>query len=226
MKMFTGLLAATALLATTAATAQNTGVQFGLKAGLNMAVLDGVINREANYKPGLHAGVFMRVRPSKRFAFQPEVVYSQQGCENRIPLFSGWGGSVVLESQTKLAYLNVPLLAKVYLGNVVNLQFGPQVGLLLSARETGETGYTSTPSGNTIRTSDTNVKKDYKSDVALCGGVGVDLPMGLTASARLNYGLTDINKNENQKEIREYFDIGGLHNRVLEFSLGYAFGGK
>ncbi|UOR04545.1 PorT family protein [Hymenobacter aerilatus] len=195
--------------------------QVGAKVGLNMAVLDGTLNQETEFKAGPSIGAFLRWKPSARFAVQPELTYSAQGSKNVIPV-----GPVDLTNKTNLAYLNLPILAKIYLGNVVNVQFGPQVGILLSGRLKGQTSYTSSGSGSYYTTSDMDVAKSYRSDLGLCGGVGIDLPSGLLVAARLNYGLTDIVKDENVRQLREAYGIGGLHNRVLEFSVGYAFGGR
>ncbi|WP_165822197.1 porin family protein [Hymenobacter edaphi] len=217
MFKITSLLAG-ALLAAGAAQAQTTGTQFGLKAGLTNAVLDGTINTGAEPKNGFHLGGFVRWRPSARFALQPELVYAQQGCDTRVV------NTVPFEGQIKLNYLNVPILAKVYLGKVFNLQAGPQIGFLLGAQREGQVMY-STVSG--YKSEKVDVRDDYKNDLALCGGLGADLPFGLIVAARINYGLTDIDKNPVTRAIRDSDSIiGGLHNRSLEFSLGYAFGGK
>ncbi|WP_375435771.1 porin family protein [uncultured Hymenobacter sp.] len=199
-----------------------TGVQVGVKTGLSLAVLDGTVNQGANFKPGIHIGGVLRLRPSKHIAIQPELVYSQQGSDNKIPV----GGGITLENKTKLSYLNLPILVKIYLGDVFNIQLGPQFGLLLAARQDGQVGYSSGSNGSGFKTENLDVKEDYKGDIGLCGGLGADLKNGLLVAARLNYGLTDINNNEQEKAAREAYGFGGLHNRVLEFSLGYVFGGK
>ena len=219
MKKNTLLLA---LLAggTTLAQAQNT-VQAGIKTGLSVAVLDGTINTGANYKSGLHVGGMLRWRPTARVAFQPELTFSQQGANSEVP-----AGPVTLESKIKLSYLNLPLLLKVYLGKVVNLQVGPQFGLLLSGRQVGQTGYYTGSGGSGYRTADLDVTESYKSDVAGCLGLGADLKNGLVLAARANYGFTNINNSEQEQKFRDAYNIGGLHNRVLEFSVGYFFGSK
>jgi hypothetical protein len=200
-----------------AAQAQTTGVQFGVKSGLSMAVLDGTLNKGADYKPGLHLGGFLRWRPSTHFALQPELVYAQQGCKTES--FNG----VPFKGKIKLNYLNLPILAKVYLGKVFYLQAGPQFGMLLSAHDVGQKSYSS---NGGYTEADVDVKKNYKGDVSLCAGLGIDLPMGLGIATRFNYGLTDINNDAQEEQVRKYLGIGGLHNRVAEVSLSYAFGGK
>lgn len=200
-----------------AAQAQST-VQVGVKTGLSLAVLDGTINSGAEFKPSFHVGGVLRWRPSPRVAIQPELVFSQQGSDNRFPL-----GPATLESKTNLSYLNLPVLVKVYLGNVVNVQVGPQFGLLVAAKEKGDVSYSS--SGG-IKTGEEDVKSYYKSDFGVCAGVGADLKNGLLLAARFNYGLSDIDNNAFTQRIRDQAGFGGLHNRVLEVSVGYVFGSK
>ncbi len=63
---------------------------------------------------------------SEKFAFQPELLYSAQGSDYDDEDFSG---------SVKADYLNVPLMAKYYVGEGFSLEAGPQVGLLLSAKD-------------------------------------------------------------------------------------------
>jgi len=191
---------------------------FGVKGGLTEAGFDGALNRKTNLKSGFHLGGFFRYRLAERFAIQPELVYSQQGTESRILL-----QYVELKSKTKLAYLNIPILAKVYLGNTLNLQFGPQIGVLLSGREVGQVSYTATPNGASYQTADVKTTKDYKSDIGLCAGLGLDFRSGFVLAARLNYGVTDIDNNSQSQLTRRALNVSGLHNRALEVSIGYAF---
>jgi len=204
-----------------AASAQHTGLQFGPQVGLNLATLDGQINRSASFKPGLLLGAFVRWRPSERIAIQPELVYSQQGTANKATYL---GHEAV--SKIRLNYLNIPLLVKVYLGNVVNLQVGPQVGFLLSGRREGQYGYYTSSGGEGYLTEDVSVSDSYKADFALCGGLGIDLPNGLLASVRIKYGMTNIDGDTKSMAVRQFLGLDGLHNRAIEFSVGYAIGGK
>ncbi|MDF7814411.1 porin family protein [Hymenobacter sp. YC55] len=220
MKKVTLLLSV--LLGCAASGWAQTSVQVGLKTGVSLAVLDGTLNQETSFKPGFHIGGVLRMRPSKHIAVQPEVVYSQQGSDNKIPV----GGGITLENKTKLSYLNFPMLVKIYVGDVFHILVGPQAGLLLAARQDGQVGYSSGSGGSGFRTENLDVKRDFKSDVSLCGGFGADMKNGLLVSARLNYGLTDINNSAYIRQVRDSYGIGGIHNRVVEFSLGYMFGSK
>lgn len=196
-------------------------VNVGIKAGLNRYVLDGLINEESAYKSGMHAGVFLRWQLTPRVALQPEVNFSQQGSLNSSPY-----GVLPLKSTTRLSYLNVPVLLKVYAGKVLNLQVGPQLGVLLAARKEGQHGWRFTENSTEYITGNRDIKKDLRSDAGLVFGLGADLKNGLVFSARMNYGLRDINNSEDERRLRESLDIGGIHNRGFEFSAGYVFGSK
>ena len=218
MKFFTGILLLSIFTATSVQ-AQTTGVHVGPTAGMTLSVLDGQLNRTASFKPGFVGGAAVRWRPSVRVAVQAELVYAQQGVSNKLD-FGPYPG----ESKVKLNYLNLPILLKIYAGNVVNFQFGPQFGLLLSGRRVGQSGYYSGSSGSGYVTEDIDVKGRYKGDFALCGGVGVDLANGFMASARINYGLSDIDNDVSTTSLRQALGIGGIHNRTIQFTVGYLLG--
>lgn len=152
------------------------GVDFGLKAGLNMAKLDGDV-AQADLKAGLHAGLFVNLKLSDKFAVSPEVLFSQQGAKS--------GGF-----SYNLNYVNVPILAKIGFAKVLNLHLGPQFGFLMSAK-----------------LEDVDIKENYKSlDLSAVAGLGLDLPMGLTGGARYNLGLGNIEEGDN-KTTNQYFQV-------------------
>lgn len=186
------------------------GTHLGLKAGLNRSVLAGQINPQTFFKTGFSGGIMMRVRASRRFAVQPELLYAQLGA----------GGSLSPASknpdyEVRLNYLTVPLLFKFYFGDRAYLQAGPQVGFLLSGRRMGINP----------TTPDQDVTSEYGgTDFAVTSGVGVDLACGLVLGARLAYGFTNINTGGDEARFRDQAGLGGLHNRNIELSVGYLFG--
>ena len=154
--------------------------EIGLKAGLNQANtnIDGV-----DASSSFHAGLYSLIKLSK-IGIQPEVLYSPQKNES-----SG--------VETEKVYIDIPVLVKFYLAAGVNLQAGPQFGLLTSAETAGA-----------------DVKNIYKnSDVSAAIGAGWDAPFGLQVNARYILGLSDIN------------DLGvgeAVRNRTLQISVGYS----
>jgi hypothetical protein len=147
--------------------------------------------QDFNAKAGLHAGFFALVKWG-RLGIQPEVMFSQQGYSASYDL----GG----EEKGHFNYVNVPVIFKVYTVKGINIQAGPQFGFLTSAKSKADGG-------------EIDVKSALKkSDVAIAVGAGWDLTAGLTVDARYNIGLTEINGENVQTEIK---------NQVFQLSIGY-----
>jgi Outer membrane protein beta-barrel domain len=178
----------------------------GIKAGPNFAKIDTDASAQANYesRTGWHAGAFLLVKGEK-FGFQPEVIFSQQGSKFE------YAGSPDLEAN--FSYVNIPLIFKLYTIGGINLQVGPQIGLLTAAeRENFSAGQ-----GGTITEQD--IKDDLKkTDISLALGVGVDLPFGLTLDGRYNWGLSD---NGDGAVTDSGAPIGQIKNQVWQISVGY-----
>lgn len=180
------------IAATSFANAQ-AGLRVGVKGGLNFANFD--TETDLDSRTGFHAGAFATIKFSK-VAIQPELIFSQQGAQFSV-------NSLDLESN--FSYLNIPVMLKLYLVGGLNIQAGPQFGFLLS-------GDQEIPdfNGNIM---EEDVKDFYKSsDFSVGLGVGLDLPFGLTADARYNLGISEINDDESLVETK---------NQVFQISVGY-----
>lgn len=156
-------------------------VEIGLKAGANFANTD---IQGAESITALHGGVYGLVKFAN-IGVQPEVLFSKQGNS-----FSGGG-------EVNLNYVNVPVMLKFYLPAGINLQAGPQFGILMKAED--EDG--------------TDIKDALKSsDLSAAFGAGWDAPFGLQFTARYVMGLSDIN------------DAGvgdAIKNKTFQVSIGY-----
>lgn len=197
-----------ALLFLLLAGASQAQAQFGIKAGVNGAVLDGQnINMDTDYKTTYHVGAFLRLPILGPLSIQPEVLYSLQGSQFK---------STVANYDTKLHYLNIPVLAHVKVGPVF-VEAGPQFGVLLGARENGTLRISAADGyGPVDRTADDNYKKN---DFALAAGAGLELG-SLIIGARYTAGLNNINDVD---------DLNGandprLKNRVIQGFVGIKFG--
>ena len=171
-------------------------LSLGLKGGLNFANIN-TSNIGSAYasRTGYHVGAFVLVKFAK-FGIQPEIIYSQQGSSVQ---FSG------PNVDTNLSYLNIPVIAKLYLVGGFNLQVGPQFGFLMSA--TGPV----LSSGGSVTTGD--IKSSLTgSDISIGIGAGVDLPFGLNFDARYNLGVSDVNNQAGSAAAK---------NQVFQFSVGY-----
>jgi hypothetical protein len=173
-------------------------VQFsiGLKGGANFASIQ-VKDAKATWdnKTGFHGGAFALFKFTA-FAVQSEIIFSQQG------------STVTYNSQDYKAnfnYVNVPILAKLYLPGGFNFQLGPQFGFLTGA-ESDFDPISGIPG-------DADLEDYYKnSDVSLGMGIGWDLPLKITIDARYNLGLTEIDDNGS---------LEATKNQVFQLSVGY-----
>lgn len=191
-----------ALLVAFASPAAAQGVLFGAKVGVNFASLsfdpeDEEV--ETSMRTGFTAGVLLVVPANARIAFQPEVLFSQQGSKVEDPENAANEGSI------KLNYVNVPLLANIRLGggdNPVSLLVGPQIGFRTSAKAEAN-----------------GEEEDLKE---FTEGTDFGLVTGLSAmfrnvvvDARYIWGLSNINADET--------DDQKVKNRVFTVSVGVVF---
>lgn len=172
----------------------------GIKAGPNFANINTDASAGENYdsRTGWHVGAFALIRGDK-LGFQPEVIFSQQGSKFKY-------NTSAPSLKQNFSYVNIPLIVKLYTIAGLNLQVGPQIGLLTSAERedfvTGQSG--------PIEKQD--IKDDLKkTDISLALGVGWDLPFGLSVDGRYNLGLSDINSGGGES----------VKNQVWQFSVGY-----
>lgn len=198
------ILTVAAVFALSFANAQET--KFGAKVALNIASLTGDVE-DASSLVGFQIGGFVEFKISDKFAIQPELMYSAQGVKQS---YSEAGYSY--DSDYKLSYLNVPVMAKFYATPKFSLEFGPQIGFLLSAKA----DYTGTGGGVTISESE-DIKDNLESvDFGLNFGAGYDFTENLTAGLRYNLGLSNVAKTEDG-------DDEEIKNSVFSISVGYKF---
>lgn len=155
------------VVALSAATIQAQSLDLGVKIGANFANLNDASGLKFKNKTGLVAGAFVTVGMSN-FAIQPEILYSQEGAKTDLGDFD-------------LDYINVPVMFKYYLvGNVLNIQAGPQFGFLTS---------------HSLK--DQIDAKDF--DFSGAAGAGLDLPFGLRVDARYHFGFTKVTNEHDGK---------------------------
>ena len=186
-----------------AAKAQSTGASFGVKAGLNLSNLHykfGDESDNADTKAGFHVGAYASVPLASSLSFNPELVFSQEGAK------SEEDGE---KSTAKLNYLNLPLLVQ-YNASGFFAETGPQVGLLLSAKNKFEFDG---------QEEETDVKDDMNStSFAWAIGAGFRTTSGFGVGARYNLGLSNLAKDSD--------DDYKVKSNVIQISLSYTLGKK
>lgn len=201
------LLSATTIYAQ----ADDTTTQFGVKGGLNLSNITGDDVGDLDSRTSFHLGLFLEVPVSERFSFQPEVLYSGQGftvlSRNQDDIFDV-GDNV----EYQLSYIQVPLMAKLYLVKGLYAEAGPQFGFKVKE----EIDYKPAAEGGdmVIDANDSSIS-DFDTSIAV--GAGYKFGNGFLVSARYTYGLTNIFKDNS------VFQNADAKNSVLQFGVGFSF---
>lgn len=197
----------TAIVVMTFGFANAQEVKYGVKGGLNLSSLSGdTEGMDLKSKFGFHAGAFVEIKFSEKFALQPELLYSTQGTRFDDIEVDGYEAKTCFN----LDYINVPVMFKYFATEKFFVEAGPQIGFLTSAKAR-------------IKVDDLNVdnKQDIKEnfesiDFGLNFGAGYEFTENIFASARYNLGLANIAKTEAG-------DDSKVHNGVFSVSVGYKF---
>jgi hypothetical protein len=185
--------------------------QFGIKGGLNISNFSGDTQGvDFKSRVGFNAGVFAAIKLAEKITLQPEILFSTQGAEAENVevfvddmLFTG-------DIKFNLSYINVPVMLKYYAADKFNLEAGPQIGFLTSAK-------TSTKMDGYSQTFDDDAKDYFESvDFGLNFGAGYDFTKNISAGIRYNLGLSNILKTEPG-------DNSKSENSVFSLSVGYKF---
>ena len=160
------------------------------KIGMNFATLTKADDSESRI--GLVAGAELEYQISDIFSISGGALYSQQGCE--------WSEDGRTETN-KLDYINIPVLANVYVVKNLAVKVGLQPAFNVNSKQKASKG-------------------DASAQEALDGTKTFDcsIPVGLSyeyknfvIDGRYNFGLTKINKHADSK------------NSVFQITLGYKF---
>ncbi|KQO33072.1 hypothetical protein ASF10_19380 [Flavobacterium sp. Leaf82] len=188
------ILSAIAVMAFGFTNAQST--RFGVKGGLNLSTVVGGDVEDTKSLVGFHVGGFAEIKVVEKFFIQPELLYSAQGTK-----FDGPFGE---DFDTKLNYLNIPVLAKYYIVEKFSVEAGPQLGILLSAKADGE-----------------DIKDYTRSvDFGFNVGAGYNFTDNLSIGLRYTIGLSPISDKDIDNE-DDYYD--SAKNSNLALSLAYKF---
>lgn len=158
-------------------------------------------NDNTKGKINLEIGLVSEFMLSDQFALAPELNYAGEG-----DVYEVFG----LKDTFFTSYLQIPVMAKYYLNDNFSLNFGPQVGFLMSAESEAEL----TINGQTSKDSQ-DLKDHFNStEFGLNMGAGYKLDNGLFFDFRYSLGLSKLLKND---------DPGNLKSSALKFGVGYFF---
>lgn len=167
---------------------------FGIKGGLNYStVTQGNFDEGLDPRTSFHIGFFGEIPLIDNvFSIQPEFIYSRQGFENN---FSFLGTNY--KTTYKIDYINMPILAKLYIGKTLALEAGPQFGLKINENIESDNSSTETNDVNAF-------------DTALAGGISLNFD-AVFISGRYTYSLNEVVKDSDAK------------NSVFQVGIGFKF---
>lgn len=172
------------------------------KVGLNIANITDI--DDADPRLGLVAGAELEYQITDMVSLSAGALYSMQGCKQQ-------NGASILGFNTnskytmKTDYLNIPIMANVYITDGLAVKLGLQPGLNLSAKykyDGSVAGYHGSSEGDI---------DDVKSfDLALPIGVSYEIN-NFVIDGRYNFGLSKV------------FETGDNKHSVFQITLGYKF---
>lgn len=187
------ILLTVALLAFCAAKAQFdvNNFTYGAKVGLNAT---NISNFDAKNKLSFHLGAFAEWKLSDFVGIQPELVYSRQGARDKE------NGAKI---KYRVNYLNIPILAKLYVLEDLSVDLGPQFGFALNAKSKLKSG------GDTHKSKITDINTF---DFSFAVGASYNFD-DFIFSARYNIGLSNMWDKDKVGE--------NYKNHVFQLSVGY-----
>lgn len=194
------LIISLTILTTTAVKSQEK-IQFGVKGGINFTNITSNYLYNKEYKTGFHVGALVEIPFGNKFSLQPEILYSTQGVDGEVPMlyydfiYPGGSAPQPVLGEYKLDYIQIPVLAKLYLINNFSLEIGPSFNFLVN----DELIYNSS-----------TINDDIGKSFEFSGIVGLSykIKYGFFANARYFHGFTDA-LDSNYTEPKNYgFSIG------------------
>lgn len=167
------------------------------KVGLNVANV--TEEKDSKTRLGLATGLEVEYQLSDIVSLSAGAIYSQQGYKKDWVI-----GGVDYERTVKLDYINVPILANVYVTKGLAVKLGLQPGFNITSKYNQKV----TTAGRVVETT-----SDMKAQ-----SVDFSIPVGLSyefgnvqLDARYNWGLSKVLENKEDK------------NSVFQITLGYKF---
>jgi hypothetical protein len=204
------ILILTALTITLGANAQT--LKFGAKAGMNVASLsaasyNGMKEKGASMMIGFHVGGYVNYSITDMIGLQGELLFSMQGANK------------TEDTDVRLNYINIPLLAELKLiPSLPELSFfaGSQIGFNISRKVSWSDG--SSASGSDLdKILEQSGEKINTFDIAGVIGAQYTFMEHLTLGARYNMGIT--NGSSGLSGVK----VSGNRHNVIQLSFGWTF---
>lgn len=168
------------------------------KVGLNIA--NYTDSDDSDPRIGLAVGAEFEYQITKMFSLSAGLLYSMQGAKESTTV-----QGVKVKMTAKTDYINIPILANIYVAQGFALKFGIQPGFNVNS------SYTASAQGTDVSGSLSDVGVDIKSfDFAIPIGLSYEFN-NFVIDGRYNIGVTKMVDNDDSK------------NSVFQFTVGYKF---
>ncbi len=168
------------------------------KVGLNIA--NYTDSDDSDPRIGFAAGAEFEYQITQMFSLSTGLLYSMQGAKE-----SATSQGVKVKMTAKTDYINIPILANIYVAQGFALKFGIQPGFNVNS------SYTASAQGIDVSGSLSDVGVDIKSfDFAIPVGLSYEFN-NFVIDGRYNIGVTKMVDNDDSK------------NSVFQFTVGYKF---
>ena len=161
-------------------------------------------------KAGFHVGGFLSIPLSEHVLIEPGLYYSTKGLRAEQTFNQNSFLKLRTQIRNEAHYLDLPVVAKVTLGQGFQIFAGPQVSYLLANKVRAEAGILGV-----------SYEQDFdwnqglrKVDFGLTGGVGYQFINGVQLSLGYDHGLTTLDQGKSNLD---------AYNRAVKFSVGYLF---
>jgi hypothetical protein len=182
-------------------------LKLGIKGGASVVNFVGDDANNTESFVTFHAGAVSELKLSKKFALQPELIYSQQGSSRTTRTETPIESSLNF-SDIELSYVQVPLLAKFYITNKLSFEIGPRIGFLLSAKDDF-----SFRTDNNRTEGEVDIKDSIKNaDLSFVLSLSHFFGKKFFVNTRYNIGTSNI-----------FEDDTNIKNAVFQCSIGYLF---
>ncbi|WP_455091685.1 porin family protein [Prevotella jejuni] len=193
------LVVAALMLSSVSTFAQHAVGSFNLQPKVGVSIANLTELKDTDPRIGVVAGVEGEYQASDIISVSAGVLYSMQGSKYEYKL-----GNLNYKKTNKLDYINVPIMANVYVTKGLAVKLGVQPGFRVSGSENSKLTVSAASIGST---------HDVKAK-----SVDFSFPVGLSyeynnfqLDARYNWGLTKAFENDKAK------------NSVFQITLGYKF---
>lgn len=149
---------------------------------------------------GGHAGLYVNIRLSQLVALEPAVMYTQKGTKTTLN-----AGGVNIEGNVKSAFLDLPLLLRLYVADGFNIFFGPQFSYHLKS------DFELIVDGDAVIKGEDSTDNMSEFDVAPVVGIGYEFPNGVNINLSGELGLLTV----------DGFDQLKTFNRNIRLSVGF-----